>query len=99
MSNWVSNLLDQRTDVRNELWRLEQDLKSKREELEQLMLEASGLSNAGPVVTFSVAGLSKGATAESRAPKKKKGKQKPKGHPGLPSEEGQGYYKSYLACF
>ena len=36
MSNWVSDLLDQRADVKGELWRLEQDLNRKREELEQL---------------------------------------------------------------
>ena len=34
MSNWVSDLLDQRADVKDELWRLDQDLKRKREELE-----------------------------------------------------------------
>ena len=34
-----------------------------------------------------------GASAEPGAPKKKK---KKKRHPGLPSQEGQEYYKSYL---
>ena len=58
-------------------------------------LEASGLK--GPIAASSVSGLSQGgAAAETRAPKKKK-KNKPKGHPGLPSQEGQEYYKSYLA--
>ena len=42
-----------------------------------------------------VSGLSKGASAESRAPIKRKNKQKR--HPDLPSEERQEYYKSYLA--
>ena len=59
-------------------------------------LEASGLKS--PMVTPSVSGLSQGgASAEPRVPKKKKGKQKPKRHPGLPPQEGQEYYKSYLA--
>ena len=31
MSNWVSDLLDQRADVKDELWKLEEDLKRKRE--------------------------------------------------------------------
>ena len=73
----------------------------KKEELAQLEarkkeLEASDLKD--PIVIHSVSGLSQyGASAEPRAPKKKKGKQKPKRHPGLPSQEGQEYYKSYLA--
>ena len=73
-----------------------------KEELTQLKdrkkeLGASGLSLM-PVVTSSVSGSSKGASAEPVAPKKKKkGKQKPKRHPGLPSLEGQGYFKSYVA--
>ena len=51
-----------------------------------------------PVVTSSVSGSSKGASAEPGEPRKKtKGKQKPKRHPGLPSQEGQEYNKSYLA--
>ena len=80
------------------MWRLEQDLKRKKEEQEQLMLKASGLSNAGPVVGCSVSGQSLGATAVTRAPKRRK-KSKQKRHPGLPSEERQEYYKSYLAYF
>ena len=72
----------------------------RKKELAQLKarkgeLEASGLNNAGPV-SSNISGLSKGATDKSRAPKKKNDKQKPKRHPGLPSEEGQEYYKSYL---
>ena len=81
--------------------KMEQKLKYMKEDLAQLEarkkeLEASGLK--GPVVTPSVLGLSQGgASAEPRAPKKKKSKQKSKRHPGLPSQEGQEYYKSYLA--
>ena len=87
--------------MQKKIWKLEQDPNSKKEELAQLEarkkeLEASGLK--GPIVTSSVLGLSQdGASAEPRAPEKKKGKQKPKRHPDLPSQEGQGYYKSYLA--
>ena len=55
--NWTHDLLVQRANVRDELWRMEQDLKSKREELEQLEAEDPGLRNIGPVVTFSVSGL------------------------------------------
>ena len=100
MCNWVLDLKDQKYDVQKEIWKLEQDLNGKKEELAQLEarkkeLEASGLK--GPIVTPSVLGLSQGgASAETRAPKKKK-KNKPKRHPGLPSQEGQEYYKSYLA--
>ena len=101
MSNWVRDLMDQRHEIKAEIWRLEQDLNSKKEELAQLEarkkeLEASGLK--GPIAASSVSGLSQGgAAAETRAAKKKKGKQKPKRHPRLPSQEGQEYYKSYLA--
>ena len=100
MSNWVRDLMDQRHEIKAEIWRLEQDLNSKKEELAQLEarkkeLEASGLK--GPIAASSVSGLSQGgAAAETRAPKKKK-KNKPKRHHGLPSQEGQEYYKSYLA--
>ena len=87
MSCWVSDLLDQRVDAKGELWRLEQDLKSKREELEQLKVEASCLENTGLVVTCSVLGLSKAAAAGTRAPKKKK-MNKQKRHTCLPSQEG-----------
>ena len=82
--------------MRDKLWRIEQDLKSKREELEQLKAEASGLRNTGPVVISSVSGLSKGASAGSSENKKMK-KSKQKRHPGLPLQEKQEYYKSYLA--
>ena len=92
--------MDQRHEIKAEIWRMEQDLNSKKEELAQLEarkkeLEASGLK--GPIAASSVSGLSQGgAAAETRAPKKKK-KNKPKRHPGLPSQEGQEYYQSYLA--
>ena len=93
MFNWVCDLLDHRHDVQNEIWQLEQELKSKKKELTQLEvrkqeLEASGLS-LNPVVTYSVSGLSQdGASAEPSAPKKKK-KNKQKGHPGLLSQAKQ----------
>ena len=58
-------------------------------------LEASSLKS--PILTPSVSGLSQGGpSAGTRAPKKKK-KNKQKRHPGLPSQEGQEYYKLYLA--
>ena len=106
MCNWVLDLKDQKYDVQKEIWKLEQDLNGKKEELAQLEarkkeLEASGLK--GPIVTPSVSGLSQGgASAETRAPKKKK-KNKQKRHPGLLSQERQEFvshmyehYKSYL---
>ena len=100
MCNWVLNLKDQKYDVQKEIWKMEQDLNGKKEELAQLEarkkeLEASSLK--GPVVTSSISRLSQcGSTAETRAPKKKK-KKKQKRHPGLSSQEGQEYCKSYLA--
>ena len=75
MSNWVHDLMNQRHEIKAEIWRLEQDLNSKKEELTQLEarkkeLEASGLK--GPIVTSSVSGLSESdASAETRAPTKK----------------------------
>ena len=91
--------MDQRYQIKAKIWRLEQDLNSKKEELTQLEarqkeLEVSGLK--GPIAASSVSGLSQGgASAETRAPKKKN-KNKQKRHPGLPSQERQEYYKSYL---
>ena len=79
---------------------MEQDQNGKKEELTQLEArkkesEASGLK--GPVVTSSVSGLSQGgASAETRAPTKKK-KNKQKRHPGLSPQEKQEYCKLYLA--
>ena len=60
MYNWVYDLLDQRHDVKADIWRLEQEIKSRKEELTWLKgrkkeLEASGLSLI-PTVTFSVSG-------------------------------------------
>ena len=86
---------DLRSVVRGELERLEQQLKSKKDELAQLearkeMLEASGFA---PGVSLRATGMSMGASAEPSAPKKI---QKQRRHPGLPSQEGQEYYKSYL---
>ena len=88
---------DLRSVVRGELESLEQELQSKKEELAQLearkeMLEASGFA---PGVSVRVPGMYMGASAEPSAPKRKK-KKKQKRHPGLPSQEGQEYYKSYL---
>ena len=76
---------------------LEQELKSKKDELAQLedrkeMLEASGFA---PGVSVRTPGMSMGASAEPSAPKKNK-KKKQKWHPDLPSQEGQEYYKSFL---
>ena len=101
MFNWVHDLMDQRYDVKADIWRLEQGLNSKNRSWHSLRPEKKSWEVSGlhltPVVTSSVSGLSKGASAEPEAPKKKKrGKQKPKRHPGLPSQEGQEYYKSYL---
>ena len=81
--------------VRGELESLEQELQSKKDALAQLeakkeMLEASGFA---PEVSVRVLGTSMDASAEPSTPKKKK---KQKRHPGLPSQEGQEYYKSYL---
>ena len=36
MSNWVRDLMDQRHEIKAEIWMLEQDLNSKKEELAQL---------------------------------------------------------------
>ena len=88
---------DLRLVVKGKIEKLEQDLKSKNKELAQLearkeVLEASGLSLA-PEVSVSVPGMSKGASARPSVPKKKK---KQKRLSGLPSQEGQEYYKSYL---
>ena len=59
MGTWVLDLVDQKSDVEGEIWQLKQELKRKKEELAQLEarkreLEASGLNNAGPVVSSSV---------------------------------------------
>ena len=76
MSNWVCDLMDQRHEIKAEIWRLKQDLNSEKEELAQLEarkkeLEASGLK--GPIAASSVSGLSQGgASAETRASTKKK---------------------------
>ena len=88
---------DLQSVVRGELESLGQELQSKKDELAQLearkeMLEASGFA---PGVSVRAPGMSMGASAEPSAPKKKK-KKKQKRHTGLPSQEGQEYYKSYL---
>ena len=86
---------DLRSVLRGKIEKLEQDLKSKEDELAQLearkeMLDASGFASE---VSVRVPGMSMGASAEQSAPKKKK---KQKRHPGLPSQAGQEYFKSYL---
>ena len=93
INNWVRDLLDQRADLRIEIWKMEGELDQLKEERS---LEASGLSSAGLGVASSVSGLSKGASAGPSAPKKKK-KGKQKRHPGLSLEERQEYYKAYLS--
>ena len=57
--------------------------------------EISDLGGAHQLAVSSDSGKSQIASAGPRAPKKKKVKQKR--HPGLPSQERQEYYKSYLA--
>ena len=100
MSNWVHDLMDQRHEIKAEILRLEQDLNSKKEELAQLEarkkeLEASGLK--GPMVTSSVSGLSQGgASAETRAPKKKR-KINKKDTLDCPHKRDSNTIKSYLA--
>ena len=68
--------------MKDEIWRLEQDLKRKKEgqdqfKIEKGKLEASVLghkaSDAGLVVPCNISGQSQNASAETRAPKKKKG--------------------------
>ena len=92
--------MDNRHEVKADIWRLEQKLKSMKEDHTQLEfkkkeLEASGLSIT-PTATSRVSGKkSQGAADEPGAPKKKK-KNKQKRHPGLPPQQGQEYYKSYL---
>ena len=86
---------DLRSVVRVEIEKLEQGLKSKKDELAQLearteMLEVSGFA---PEVSVRVPVMLMGASAGPNAPKKKK---KQKRQPCLPSQEGQEYYKSYL---
>ena len=98
MSNWVLDLKDQRAEMERELCQVELETRRKKGELAQLKArkrewEASSLK--GPVGTSSVSGLSRGVAAETRAPKKKKSKQKRL--PGLPLQEGQEHYKLYLA--
>ena len=92
LSNWMRDLMDQRHEIKAEIWRLEQDLNSKKEELAQLEarkkeLEASGLK--GPIVASSVSGLSQGgASAETRAPTKKKKNKQETPWPALTREAG-----------
>ena len=72
VSNWVGNLLDQRADVRHEIWHLAQELKQLKEAKERL--QASGLGkrsgHAEQVAPCNVPQqpLPNGASAEPRAP-------------------------------
>ena len=96
MCNWVHDL---KSVVKGELERLEHNLSIKKEELAQLEarkkdLEASDLSLT-LLVSSSASGLSKSASAGPSAHKKKR-KNKQKRHLGLPLQEGQEYYESYL---
>ena len=95
VSNWVRDLLDQRVDLRVEIGSMELELEQLKEERDRMQREISGLGGAHQVAASSVSGKSQGASAGPRATKKKKAKQKR--HPGLPSQERQEYYKSYLA--
>ena len=81
---------DLRSVVRGELESLEQELKSKKDELAQLearkeMLEASGFA---PGISVRVPGMSMGASAEPSAPKKKKKKKKKTPWPALTRRAG-----------
>ena len=89
---------DLRSVVRGEIEKLEQDLKRKKNEMAQLearkeILEASGFA---PGVSVRVPGMLMGASAGPSAPQKKRKRKRNKKDPGLPSQEGQEYYKSYL---
>ena len=88
---------DLRSVVRGELESLEQELQSKKDKLAQLearreMLEASDFA---PEVSVRSPGMSKGASAESSAPKKKK-KNKQKRTPWPALTRRNEYYMSYL---
>ena len=95
VSNWVRDLLDQRVGLRVEIGSMELELEQLKEERDRMQREISGLDGAHQVAASSVSGKSQGASAGPRAPKKKKAKQKR--HPGLPSQKGQEYSKSYIA--
>ena len=82
-------------DLRVEIGSMELELEQLKEERDRMQREVSGLGGAHQFAASSVSGKSQGASAGPRAPKKKKAKQKR--HPGLPSQERQEYYKSYLA--
>ena len=95
VSNWVRDLLDQRVDLRVEIGSMELELEQFKKERDRMQREISDLGGAQQDAASSVSGKSQGVSAGPRAPKKKKAKQKR--HPGLPSQERQEYYKSYLA--
>ena len=95
LATGVRDLLDQRVDLRVEIGSMELELEQLKEERDRMQREISGVGGAQQVAASSVSGKSQSASAGPRAPKKKKAKQKR--HPGLPSQERQEYYKSYLA--
>ena len=95
VSNWVRDLFDQRADWRVKIHRMELELEQLKEERDRVQWVTSGLSGSGQVAASSVSGKPQGASAGPRASIKKKPKQKR--HPGLPSQERQEDYKSYLA--
>ena len=82
-------------NLRVEIGSMELELEQLKEERDRMQREVSGLGSAYQVAVSSVLGKSQGASVGPRAPKKKKTKQKR--HPGLPSQERQESYKSYLA--
>ena len=94
VSNWVRDLLDQRADLRVEIGRMELELEQLKEERDRVQRGVSGVDGAHQVAASSVSGKSQGASPGPRAPQKKV---KQKRYPGLPSQERQEYYKSYLA--
>ena len=95
VSNWVRDLLDQKVDLMVEIESMKLEPEQLKEERDRIQREVSGLGDAHHIAATSVSRKSQGASVGPRAPKKKKAKQKR--HPGLPSQERQEYYKSYLA--
>ena len=95
MSRLVTDLLDQRAELRDEIWQMEQEPKRKKEEKKRLETSGVGLDLAsGLVVPVGVPGQPpKGASTEPRA-SKKMGRHMAKRHPGLPPDDRQEYYKS-----
>ena len=69
MANWVNDLMDQRPDLQGEIHQLEKELG----QLEvRKKLKVSSLRLSSPVLPSSVSGLSKGASAGTSIPKRKR---------------------------